>query len=287
MSDAAPHEPRPVDTAPVDAPPVDAPPVDAPSAGPTPHSLTPHAPAPDLTPDELAPQGEVLHEARLRDGTRAIVLPLRRSDRDRLAAGFRELSPETRRQRFLTPTSHLSDAMLAHLVDDVDFVDHVAYVLAVASEEDPATFDPVAIGRMVRYEDAPDTADVAVTVKERWQGRGVASVLLQVLTEHRPRGVVRLVTEVATGNSASLAMLRRLGPTTVRTNGYGAYDVEVRLFAAGAVAEDDTPAEELQPAGIPLARPTSAHEHRRPRVDRRRQQALHTRDAVCPWLAAG
>ena len=272
MSDAAPHEPRQVDVTPAD---------------PTPRDLAAQQLAPDLTPDELAPDGEVLHEARLRDGTRAIVLPLRRSDRDRLAAGFRELSPETRRQRFLTPTSHLSDAMLAHLVDDVDFVDHVAYVLAVATEEDPATFDPVAIGRMVRYEDSPDTADVAVTVKERWQGRGVASVLLQVLTGQRPRGVVRLVTEVAAGNSASLAMLRRLGPTTVRTNGYGSYDVEVRLSAAGAVDEDETPTEKLPPAGIALARPTSAHEHRRPRIDRRRQQALHTRDAVCPWLAAG
>ena len=254
MSDAAPHDP-----------------------------VTPHQTAPHQTGAE-----EVLREVRLRDGTPAIVLPLRHSDREQLVAGFEELTAETRRQRFLTPTSHLSDAMLAHLVDDVDFVHHVAYVLAVASDEAPGTYDPVAIGRMVRYEDEPDAADVAVTVKEAWQGRGIASALLQVLAEQRPEGVVRLVTEVASGNSASLAMLRRLGPTTVEANGYGVYDVEVRLFAAGAVADEDAPAStELPDVGIPLARPRDVDAHRRPRVDRRRQQALHTRDAVCPWLAAG
>lgn len=227
-------------------------------------------------------------QVTLRDGTPAWVLPLRREDKPLLVAGFDELSEETRRMRFLTPVARLSDSMLNHLVDDVDGVDHVAY--ALAAETEPGVFDPVAIGRMVRYEDEPDAADVAVTVKDAWQGRGIASALLKVLVDNRPEGVVRIVTEVVMGNEASLAMLRRLGPTEVQGNGYGAYDVEIALAAAdGDVAETVGDAEspvvpDVVPPQVPVVRVRSEAERRRPRIDRDRRRKLQTRDAVCPWL---
>ena len=120
---------------------------------------------------------------------------------------------------------HLSDEMLEHLVDDVDGVDHVALVLCV--ETSPGTYDPVALARIVRYADVPDAADLAVTVKDAWQGRGVATVLLEVLMRHRPPGVQRIVTEVFNDNPASLGMLRRLGAVTEQDNGFGVYGVVV------------------------------------------------------------
>ena len=57
---------------------------------------------------------------------------------------------------------HLTDRMLDQLVDDVDWVDHVALVLAVhpAGGEDRK----VAIARLIRYDARPSDADVAVTV---------------------------------------------------------------------------------------------------------------------------
>ena len=62
------------------------------------------------------------------------VLPLQRTDRATLAAEFETLTPESRRRRFLAPVMHLSDAMLEHLVDDVDGIDHVALVLCAELE---------------------------------------------------------------------------------------------------------------------------------------------------------
>ena len=76
--------------------------------------------------------------------------------------------------------------MLDHLVDDVDGVDHIALVLC--AETSPDVYDPVALARMVRYADVTDAADLAVTVKDEWQGRGVATVLLEVLMRRRPAG---------------------------------------------------------------------------------------------------
>jgi RimJ/RimL family protein N-acetyltransferase len=206
----------------------------------------------------------MIEEVVLRDGTAGLVVPLRKSDREQLVAEFEQLSPETRRHRFLSPVVHLSDAMLDHLVDDVDGKDHVCLVLV--AETEPDVFDPAGIARMVRYPEQPDAADLAVTVRDDWHGRGVATALLDVLiNRHRPEGVTHIVTEVANDNPASLAMLRRLGPTTVEDDGYGASQVVVNLDAAGVTGEGDHV------------------ELKSPRLVKRRAD-LRMRDLVCGWL---
>lgn len=210
----------------------------------------------------------MIEQVALPDGTEAFVLPLLPTDRETLVAEFETLSPESRRRRFLAPVRHLSDAMLHHLVDEVDGVDHVALVLCV--ETSPDVYDPVALARMVRYADAPDAADLAVTVKDDWQGRGVATVLLEALMRMRPAGVSRIVTEVFTTNPASLRMLHRLGRTTEEDLGSGLFGVVVELEPAGAI--DDHPVPDTATRSGPRLHDPA---HRR---------ALHTRDQVCPWF---
>lgn len=205
---------------------------------------------------------------QLRDGTEAWVLPLLHSDRDLLAEEFQKLSAQTRHQRFLSPVMELSDALLSVLVDEVDGEDHVALVLFAESGEDSHTFEPVAIGRMVRYPEVPDSADLAVTVKDAWQGRGVASALLPVLVAHRPVGVTHVLTEVAKDNPASLAMLQRLGQMTVCPNGEYAHDVRVDL--AGDCTKE------------PLVETTSERLH--PVLADSSRARLRGRDGICPWL---
>jgi RimJ/RimL family protein N-acetyltransferase len=169
----------------------------------------------------------VATELRLRDGTAAIVWSLLPSDREALREAYEHLSPESQFHRFLTPVPHLTEAMLDHLVDEVDGIDHVARVLFVL--DDDQTGYPAGIARMIRYADEPTAADVAVTVADEYQGRGVASALLQELLRHRLEGIERIDTMVAGDNPASLAMLRRLGETTVSSEGLNMLRVIVEL----------------------------------------------------------
>lgn len=203
----------------------------------------------------------------LRDGTPCWVWPLLPTDRAALVAEFETLSPESRRRRFLQPVVHLSDAMLKHLVDDVDGVDHVALVLMAEVGDDVV---PTGIARCVRYPAKPEAADVAVTVKDDWQGRGVATALLDVLMARRPAGVTHLLTEVAADNPASLAMLRRLGPTRTYDTGMGILDVEVDLVPLGTTVASGDPRERLDEV---LRDPGRSR--------------LRARDLVCPWLRPG
>jgi len=171
----------------------------------------------------------IIEQVVLRDGTSAVFWPLLPTDRDLLAAAYVDLSPTSRRRRFLAAVDKLTPAMLDRLVDDVDGVDHIALVLFAESSDDDGTFDPVGVGRIVRYDEDPDTADIAVTVKDQWHGRGVATALLAELVRQRPAGVTHLLTEVLTDNPASLAMLKRLGPTRTEREGGGILEVQVDL----------------------------------------------------------
>ena len=219
----------------------------------------------------------MIEQVALRDGTDAFVVPLERTDRAALVAEFETLSPESQRRRFLAPVRHLSDAMLDHLVDDVDGVDHIALVLC--AETSPDVYDPVALARMVRYADVTDAADLAVTVKDEWQGRGVATVLLEVLMRRRPAGVDRIVTEVLQDNPASLGMLRRLGAVSLEDEGNGVYGVVVELEPAATPVGTRTAAPSPVPAGRAEGRPAPLLHDPRHRHD------LHTRDQLCPWFS--
>lgn len=169
----------------------------------------------------------MITEARLAEGTRAFIWPLLPTDREALREGFEQLSPESRNRRFLSSVPHLTNAMLDHLADDVDGVDHVALALVVLDDDNVGT--PVGVARMIRYADRPTDADLAVTVLDAWQGHGVATALLDELVRERPAGVTRIVTTVAADNAPSLAMLRRLGPVAVTPAGIDRLDVVVEL----------------------------------------------------------
>lgn len=192
--------------------------------------------------------GEV-NPLQLGDGTEALVLPLLPTDRAALAEAYAELSPESKRARFLTVVDTLTPTMLDQLVDGVDGVDHVALVLFARARDD--FFDPVAIGRIVRYPDRHEVADVAVTVRDDWHGRGVATALLPELLERRPEGVRCLLTEVLADNPASLAMLRRLGPTTTELESDGVLSVHVDVSGEGEADVVEIPDDVRRPRSFP------------------------------------
>ena len=177
----------------------------------------------------------MISEARLSDGTLALIWELRPEDREAMREGYETLSEETRYHRFLTGVPHLTAPLLDHLVDDVDGIDHVALGLVAVDEEGVGV--PVGVARMIRYQDRRTAADLAVTVLDDWQGRGVATALLAELVRRRPAGVSEVITTIAADNPAALALLRRLGPTTVTGTETPRLDVVVELAGDREVTE--------------------------------------------------
>jgi len=177
------------------------------------------------------PGGGVLPgEFPLRDGTPALIWPLLHTDAEMLREGFRRLSSESRQHRFLEVLGELDDSMIRRLVDSVDGVHHIAFLLVVLPPQGEE--GPVGVAHLLQYPDDPATADIAVTVADDWQGRGVGTALGSALLERRPAAVKRLRTVVEADNRASLALLARAGRMSPGTADPGDLDVTVELAAA-------------------------------------------------------
>jgi RimJ/RimL family protein N-acetyltransferase len=165
---------------------------------------------------------------RLRDGEEILIRPIRPEDRDELAAGMERLSPESRYRRFFTPTSELSAAALDYLTE-VDHRDHEALVAL-----DPSTGHGIGVARFVRSTEDRERAEVAVAVADSWHNRGVATALLDRLTQRaRQEGVRRFSAEILAENKPMLELIEELGEVTARHLAHGSVEVEVELPPEG------------------------------------------------------
>lgn len=137
---------------------------------------------------------------RIKGGERITVRPMAEADADTVVAGIHRLSPTSLRQRFFSPAARLTPGVAA----DLTAVDDRHLVLLA--------FDGA--GRLVggaranRHRDDPATAELAVTVGDRHQGRGLGTKLLRLLrTEAKRAGIERLTGHVLLDNAAGQALL--------------------------------------------------------------------------------
>ncbi|HEY5336273.1 MAG TPA: hypothetical protein VIJ71_09665 [Mycobacteriales bacterium] len=147
---------------------------------------------------------------RLPDGTPVRVRPMVHGDRLWLGEAVERLTPESRYLRFLSPLRTLDDAMLTRLVDSVDGVDHVAVVATLSPGEPEAQRGAVA--RYIRLPDERDVAELAITVTDVLQGRGLGSLVGRWLADHALRsGVTTFGATIAASNTASIKIMGGLG----------------------------------------------------------------------------
>lgn len=154
----------------------------------------------------------------LDDGTKVTVRSIRPEDRDALRAAFHALQPETRYRRFMGHIADLTPAMLTYLTE-VDGHDHIALVATLAGRSRRGG-ELVAVARVIRLRTDPQSAEVAVTVTDAFQGRGLGSKLLEILVAAaKERGIERLVAHVLDGNSRMKHLLEKTGPLASTTEG--------------------------------------------------------------------
>jgi GNAT superfamily N-acetyltransferase len=144
----------------------------------------------------------------LADGTRVLVRPLLPGDRAELAAGYEQLSAASRRRRFFATPDRLSEHVLDYLTN-LDYRTHFAWAAFAIDEPDRPG---IAIARYICDHRDATVAEIAVTVLDSYQNRGLGTFLTQLLADVAVRNGVRtFVSYLLWENADAVARLRHEG----------------------------------------------------------------------------
>lgn len=141
----------------------------------------------------------------LRDGSTVRVKVMRPEDESLLFDLFRSLSDESRWMRFICSTKDSVLASEAHREAQVDYC-RTFGLIALAGQEERI------VGHAFYSATAADRAEVAFTIANDYQGRGLASILLGQLAEVAlSNGIQVFEAEVAAVNHTMLRVFRESG----------------------------------------------------------------------------
>jgi len=142
-----------------------------------------------------------------RDGERVLVRPVHPQDLELAQAFVRELSPESRYNRFHGALNELTPGM-ARWATHVDYDRHLALIAVIY--RDGREIEIGAARYVVRADG--ETAEFAVAIADVWQGQGLGARLLSDLMRVAAgRGLRWMEGEVLASNRGMLALSRRLG----------------------------------------------------------------------------
>jgi RimJ/RimL family protein N-acetyltransferase len=142
----------------------------------------------------------------LRNGERIEIRALSPQDRDDLIAAVSRTSSESLYRRFFAVRRRFTETEESFYLN-VDFVSHVALVASIEENGQPTI---IGGGRYIV--DEPGRAEVAFTVVDKYQGRGVGAALLRHLAViARQAGLRELVAYVLADNRAMLKVFEKSG----------------------------------------------------------------------------
>jgi RimJ/RimL family protein N-acetyltransferase len=146
----------------------------------------------------------------LRDGSWALLRPVRPDDVERLQRAFALLSPRSRFLRFHTEAPAVTEHEV-QVIASVDQRDHVAWVATVPAD---AGEPVVGLASYHRSTTDPTVAEAAVVVADSHQGRGLGTALVAALVRVARASSVRVFRNyVLTENTTMLEMFDELGAT--------------------------------------------------------------------------
>ena len=148
----------------------------------------------------------LISEEQLNDGTDIVIRPIRPEDAEIEQAFIRGLSAESKYFRFMNSIHELSLEMLVRFTQ-IDYHNEMALVAI-----NPGVNGEEEIG-VARYLTNPDkkTCEFAIVVSDKWQGKGIARLLMQKLIDiARNRGLEMMEGQVLANNYRMLELMMSL-----------------------------------------------------------------------------
>jgi len=142
----------------------------------------------------------------LKNQKKIIVRPLILSDREHLQKGFHELSHETIRQRFHSLKKGFTEAELDFLTR-LDGKNHFALVALTAD-----TAEGLGVARYIKSLTDQSSAELAIIVKDSYQGLGLGTILLNEICQHAIENDIKKFTGVMDSQNDKIIRLLKKRP---------------------------------------------------------------------------
>jgi len=169
--------------------------------------------ATDGTMNKMSDVRDFSHFSRqvtLRDGTPVLIRAIRPDDVDKVVVAFHELDPQSVYTRFFSYRKELKAEDLDRL-GGADFVNSVVLVVAIGAGADEVLIGGVSYHVRAAV-DGTRVAELAFTIEEDYQGQGLASKLLALVTDiARSQGISQFEAEVLASNSPMLSVFHHSG----------------------------------------------------------------------------
>lgn len=145
---------------------------------------------------------------QLPDGTPVTIRPVRPEDAQMQQAFVRNLSEESRYNRYMSSIKQLSQTMLVRFTQ-LDYDREMA--LSMMREGEDGQEEQLAVARFITDPDN-EGCEFALEVADHWQGHGIGAVLMSDLFEAaRAQGLKVMRGEVLASNKGMLKLMRKLG----------------------------------------------------------------------------
>lgn len=162
---------------------------------------------------------------QIKDDLIIFIRPLMKEDRKAFINAFSKLSDKTKQLRFLTSTDALSEKEFDYLVN-VDHENHVAYC---AFHNQKGEDVGVGVARYIKSIKKPNTAEIAVTIVDEFQGIGIGKLLIQNIVEHaKKHGIEKLVANAYYFNNTILNIVSKF-PYEITGSSDGVLTIEIDI----------------------------------------------------------
>ena len=146
----------------------------------------------------------------LADGSRFVVRAITPASKPVIAAAMTRLSPQSIRRRFFAPRRELSELELQRLTA-MDGWNQ--YALGLCTRGAGGALEGVGVARFARTVPDSSSAEIAITVVDAFQGRGIGRALVARLVDAATaRGIRTLHAIVMPDNLPIIALLQRYAP---------------------------------------------------------------------------
>jgi acetyltransferase len=167
---------------------------------------------------------------KLRDGTSAMIRPIRPEDEPLMVQFHRTLSDRSVYLRYFTPLK--LDQRIAHeRLSRICFIDYDREMVLVVERRDSKTQEAeiLGVGRLSKLHGANE-AEFALTVSDHWQGHGLGTQLLKLLVQvgHEEK-LERIVAVILPGNREMQHVCRKVGFDVRQVAGAGECRAEIVL----------------------------------------------------------